>query len=109
MSLNLCRTLLNHVTLPRLRFVISITDKWRVASCLIQNNTNSQSSANAYSSVAVEGRKFAQSRAFMDAICNKMSTNWWDRQNDVPLKFDPKPSEAPFSAVFGTSINADRK
>ena len=31
-----------------------------------------------------------------------MPTNWWewDRQNAAPLKFDPKPSEAAFSAVF---------
>ena len=25
----------------------------------------------------------------------------------MPLKFDPKPSEAAFSAIFQTSINAD--
>ena len=40
---------------------------------------------------------------------NKMPTNWWGRQNAAPLKFDPKPSEAAFSAVFRTSVNADRK
>ena len=40
---------------------------------------------------------------------NKMLTNWWDRQNAATLKFDPKPSEAAFSAVFRNSINADRK
>ena len=38
---------------------------------------------------------------------NKVSTNWWGRQNAAPLKFDPKPSEAAFSAVLRTSINAD--
>ena len=29
-----------------------------------------------------------------------MPTNWWGRQNAVPLRFDPKPLEAVFSAVF---------
>ena len=40
---------------------------------------------------------------------NKMHTNWLGRQNSAPLKFAPKPPEAAFSAVFRTSINADRK
>ena len=40
---------------------------------------------------------------------NNMLTNWWDRQNAAPLKFDPLPSEAAFSTVFRTSINADWK
>ena len=31
---------------------------------------------------------------------NKMPTNWWGRQNAAGLKFDPKPSEAAFLAVF---------
>ena len=38
-----------------------------------------------------------------------MATNWWGRQNATPIKFDPKPSQAVFSAVLITSINADRK
>ena len=29
---------------------------------------------------------------------DKMPTNWWGRQNAALLKFDPKPSEAAFSA-----------
>ena len=29
-----------------------------------------------------------------------MPIKWWGRQNAAPLKFDPKPSEAAFSAVF---------
>ena len=29
-----------------------------------------------------------------------MSTMWWGTQNAAPLKLDPKPSEAAFSAVF---------
>ena len=33
----------------------------------------------------------------------------WVSQNAVPLKFDPKPLEAAFSAVFRTVITADRK
>ena len=40
---------------------------------------------------------------------NKKPTNWWGRQNATALKFDPKQSELVFSAVFRTSINADRK
>ena len=28
----------------------------------------------------------------------------WARQNAVPLKFDPKQSEATFSATFSTSV-----
>ena len=31
---------------------------------------------------------------------NKKPTNWWGMQNAAPLKFDPKPSDATFSAVF---------
>ena len=31
---------------------------------------------------------------------NKMPTNWWGRQNDAPLKFDPKPSEAAYFRPF---------
>ena len=38
-----------------------------------------------------------------------MPTIWWGRQNAAPLKFDPKPSEAAFSAVFRTSTNGNRK
>ena len=38
-----------------------------------------------------------------------MLTNWRDRRNATPLKFDTQPSEAAFSAVFRTSINADGK
>ena len=30
---------------------------------------------------------------------NKKSTNWWGRQNATPLKFNPKPHEASFSAI----------
>ena len=33
-------------------------------------------------------------------MINKKPTNWWGRENAAPLKFDPKPSEAAFSAVF---------
>ena len=40
---------------------------------------------------------------------NKKPTNWLGRQNAAPLKFDPKPSETAFSAVFRTLINADWK
>ena len=42
-------------------------------------------------------------------ITNKKPINWWGRQNAAPLKFDLKPLEAAFSAVFRTSINADWK
>ena len=38
-----------------------------------------------------------------------MPTNWWDGQNAATLKFDPKKSEAAFSTVSLTSINAYRK
>ena len=38
-----------------------------------------------------------------------MPTNWLGKQNAAPLKFDQKPSEAAFSAVLRTSINADWK
>ena len=31
---------------------------------------------------------------------HKKPTNWWGRQNAVPLKFDSKQSEAAFSTVF---------
>ena len=31
---------------------------------------------------------------------NKKTTKWWGRQNTAPLKFELKPSEATFSAVF---------
>ena len=31
---------------------------------------------------------------------NKKPTNCWGRKNVAPLKFDCKPSEAAFSAVF---------
>ena len=34
-----------------------------------------------------------------------MPTDCWVRQNDAPLKFDTKPSEAAFSAVF---LNFDK-
>ena len=40
---------------------------------------------------------------------NKMPTNWWGRQDAAPLKVDPKPLEAVFSAVFRSSVNADWK
>ena len=40
---------------------------------------------------------------------NKMPTNWCGRENAATLKFDIKPSEATFSAVFGTSVNANWK
>ena len=33
----------------------------------------------------------------------------WARQHAAPLKFDPKPSQAAFSAFFRTSENVDRK
>ena len=33
-------------------------------------------------------------------LCIKKHTNCWGRQNAAPLKFDPKPSETAFSAVF---------
>ena len=36
-------------------------------------------------------------------------TNWWGRKNAAPLKFDPKPKEAAFSAVFRTLRYDDRK
>ena len=31
---------------------------------------------------------------------NKMTTNWWGRQNAASLKFDPKPSDAAFRSFF---------
>ena len=45
---------------------------------------------------------------YRDVFSNKL-TKWWGTQNAVPLKFNPKASEAAFSAVFRTTINADRK
>ena len=35
-----------------------------------------------------------------DTLPNKKPTNWWGRQNSALLKFYPKPSKAPFLAVF---------
>ena len=40
---------------------------------------------------------------------NNIPTNWWGRKNASPLKFDPEPSEAAFSTVVRTLINADQK
>ena len=36
---------------------------------------------------------------------NKKSTNWWGRQNAVPLKFDPKPSRGD---IFSRFSNFDK-
>ena len=30
---------------------------------------------------------------------NKKPTNWWGKKNAAPLKFSPKPSEAPFWTI----------
>ena len=43
---------------------------------------------------------FTWSDFVVDSQWNKKPTNWWGRQNAVPLKFDPKLSEAAFSAFF---------
>ena len=35
---------------------------------------------------------------------NKKPTNWLGRQNTAKLKFEPKPTEAAFSAVFSNVV-----
>ena len=40
---------------------------------------------------------------------NKTPTNWWGRQNAAPLKFDPEPSEAGYSAFLGNSDKCQRE
>ena len=36
-----------------------------------------------------------------------MPTNWWGSLNAVPLKFDPNPSVAAFSAVLRSEVAGD--
>ena len=42
----------------------------------------------------------ANSSNYCSTLTNKKPTNWWGRQNAALPKFDQKPLEAAFSAVF---------
>ena len=49
-------------------------------------------------------------KSVFDCNKNKTPSNRWGRQNVTPLKFDPKPSKAAFSAVWrGGSLGKCRR
>ena len=67
-------------------------------------NTSMSASGHAERKIPVARRWYASFWASISTkqtpTNNKMPTNWWGKQNAVPLKFDPKPPESAFFPVF---------